>query len=118
MVKSSRVKRRAMARSRSVRRGGFSGFYAAVVVICIVGFTLVLASRKSNSAGAVGPYLSTDSTPHNKADEHWHAAIGVNICGTWQPGPIWPSYTSGSTPTLARKGTNVYAGLHTHTLAS
>jgi hypothetical protein len=97
-----------MARSRTVRRGGFSGFYAIVVVIVVVGTALVLFSRKANDAGAVGPYIA----PH--ADSHWHAAVAANICGTWQPGPIWPSYTDSGT--LARKGTNTYAGLHTHTL--
>src|SRR5262249_1653521 len=61
----------------------------------------------------VGPYVGTSTTTK---DTHWHAAIAVNVCGTWQPGPIWPSYTSGGT--LARKGTNVYAGMHTHTLQS
>ncbi len=116
MAKSSRVKRRAMARSRSVRRGGFSGFYVACGAIVVVGLLLVIVSRKSNSAGAVGPYLNTDSTPHSQADEHWHSAVGVNICGTWEPGPIWTTTTSGGQ--LARKGTNIYAGLHTHQLSS
>lgn len=116
MAKSSRIKRRAMARSRSVRRSGFSGFYAAVIAIIVVGTVLVLVSRRANDAGAVGPYLNGDSTPHSAKDEHWHAAVGVNICGVWQPGPIWDSFTSGQTRTLARHGTNTYAGLHTHQL--
>lgn len=96
-----------MARSRTVRRGGFSGFYAIVIVIVVVGTALVLFSRKANNAGAVGPYLKG-------ADNHWHAALAANICGTWQPGPIWPSTTDAGGP--ARKGTNTFAGLHTDAL--
>lgn len=101
-----------MARSRTVRRGGFGGFYAIVVVIVVIGTALVLFSRRANDAGAIGPYVAGDSTPHSKADEHWHAAIGVNICGTWQPNPNWPSTTDSGG--FARKGTNIATGLHTH----
>ncbi len=57
-----------------------------------------------------GPYL------RNAAGypDHWHAALGVNICGKWQPGPIWPTYGNG---TLTRHDApDVYAGLHTHQL--
>src|SRR5882724_3732472 len=64
----------------------------------------------------VGPYLSSDPTPHSVKDEHWHAAIGVNVCGVWQPGPTWQTVSSQGT--LARYGSDEYAGLHTHTLTT
>jgi hypothetical protein len=111
MALSSRKKRRAFRNPKRVRRGGSTGFNVAVAVIIIVGTALVLVSRHPNSAGAVGPKLRA-----NGNSDHWHAAIGVNVCGVWQPGPIWP-HTDGQTLTRADSPT-VYAGLHTHQLTS
>jgi cyclophilin family peptidyl-prolyl cis-trans isomerase len=98
-----------------VRRRTVIGALAVALALGACGSS---SSRAVHGAGKVGPFLYTDPTPHDRHDEHWHAAIAANVCGTWQPGPIWPSYTSGATPTLARFGTNTYAGLHTHTLAN
>jgi hypothetical protein len=112
MAMSSRRKRRAFRNPKRVHRGGSLSFNAAVLAIVVVGTVLVAVSRHPNSAGAVGPKLKNDQG----VADHWHAAIGVNICGTWQPGPIWPNQDNGE---LTRAGDpGVYAGLHTHTLAN
>ncbi len=126
MALSSRKKRRAFRNPKRVRRGGSSGFNFAVAAILIVGTILVLVSRHPNSAGAVGPKLHdsslpADSTGQHPAD-HWHAAIGVYVCGVgWEPAPIWQFWNGtsyGTSGTPVRVGTTVYAGLHSHILSS
>lgn len=53
-----------------------------------LGFTLVIAFIVI--LGGVGIALSkggsedADAGPGVKIGDHWHAAIGVNLCGTWQ----------------------------------
>ena len=111
MALSSRKKRRAFRNPKRVRRGGSTGFNVAVAAIVILGSVLVLASRHPNSAGAVGPKLKN---AQGVAD-HWHAAIGVNVCGVWQPAPIWQFSSAGSP---VRSGTTIYAGLHSHILSN
>src|SRR5689334_17980592 len=96
MALSSRKKRRAFRNPKRVRRGGSTGFNIAVVSIIVVGMALIFVSRHPNSAGAVGPKLNGG----NGQADHWHAAIGVNVCGKWQPGPVWP-HTNGQTLTQA-----------------
>src|SRR3954454_23580135 len=108
MALSSRKKRRAFRNPKRVRRGGSTGFNLAVAAILVVGSVLVLVSRHPNSAGAVGPKLNGA----NGQADHWHAAFGVNICGTWQPGPIWTHQNNGELPRA--DAPTVYAGLHTH----
>src|SRR4051794_16530602 len=115
MALSSRKKRRAFRNPKRVRRGGSTGFNVAVASIIIVGSALVLVSRHPNSAGAVGPKLHNSANQGNGAD-HWHAAFGVNICGTWQPGPIWPTFTPDKAPARAKEP-SVYAGMHSHQLS-
>jgi hypothetical protein len=76
------------------------------------------------SGNALPPQCTRPNTPDtgpgprlfnaNGVPDHWHAALGVNVCGRWQPGPIWPTV---SMQTVARHDQpNVYAGLHTHQL--
>src|SRR6476646_7132265 len=102
MALSSRKKRRAFRNPKRVRRGGSTGFNIAVASIIIIGTVLVLVSRDRNSAGAVGPKLHNSANPNNGSD-HWHAAIGVNICGKWQPGPVWPTFTPDKAPGRAKE---------------
>ncbi len=111
MALSSRKKRRAFRNPKRVRRGGSTSFNLAVAAIVVAGTVLVLLSRHPNSAGAVGPKLHNSANSGNGAD-HWHAAIGVNVCGKWEPAPIWQF--NGQTP--VRAGTTIYAGLHSHQL--
>ncbi len=46
-----------------------------VGVIIVLGTAAVVASRSNKDVKGSGPQLG----------DHWHAAVGVNICGTWQP---------------------------------
>src|SRR5438105_5049354 len=114
MALSSRKKRRAFRNPKRIRRGGSTGFNLAVAAIVIVGSVLVLVSRHPNSAGAVGPKLKNSKG----VADHWHAAIGVNVCGTWQPGPIWPhtAAINGQNTLVRADALGTYAGLHTHQL--
>ncbi|HEY3831268.1 MAG TPA: hypothetical protein VGO03_03170 [Acidimicrobiia bacterium] len=116
MALSSRKKRRAFRNPKRVRRGGSTGFNLAVVAILVLGTVLVFVSRHPSSAGAVGPKLHNSANQDDAAD-HWHAAIGVNVCGTWEPAPIWSHFTSGGSPARANEP-GVYAGLHSHQLSN
>jgi hypothetical protein len=106
MVKSSsrgkynRGKARARAR-RSPRRTGTTGWTAGIAAIVILGIVgIVLAKSANNQAGGL------------KIGDHWHAAFGVNVCGTWLPNP--PETARDSNNLIIRHGTDVYAGIHTH----
>jgi hypothetical protein len=102
------MKRRALRNPKRARGGGSNWFNLTVSIIVVVGVALVLISRQpGGSAGSVGPKLNSKGGQ----PDHWHAAIGVNICGEWQQGPLWPNAQ------LQRVGTATYAGMHTHTLS-
>jgi hypothetical protein len=73
------------------RQGGATWFRATVAVIVILGVLIIVQSRDQR-AGVALP-----GAQPNK--DHWHAALGVNICGTWQP-PV---------PTFEGNG-----GVHSH----
>jgi hypothetical protein len=91
--KYSRARIRAKVR-RPKKRGGARWYYGALAAIV--------------AAGTVGIMLSAGGSAdvHPTATDHWHAAIGVNICGDWLSDPA--EFTRrADTP-------NVYAGLHTH----
>ena len=63
----------------------------------------------------MGPKLHNSANPGDVAD-HWHAAIAVNVCGVWQPAPIW-TFNAQQEPVQANNP-GVYAGLHSHILTS
>ncbi|MDQ1520784.1 MAG: hypothetical protein QOI55_1857 [Actinomycetota bacterium] len=94
MGKASRNRRRAAAVKARRTKSGSPFWYAATGVIIIVGVIAIAMSRGSNAA--VAPFANTD---------HWHAALGVNVCGTWLPNT--PAFEN-------RAGTSVRAGLHSH----
>jgi hypothetical protein len=73
MGKSSRTKRRASVRSARKSRGNL-GWYALAAVVIVAGVVGIIFSRSS----------SADTAPLVNKD-HWHAAIGVNVCGEWLP---------------------------------
>jgi len=75
MGKASRRKGAVKAKPR---RRGNSGFVVAIVGIFVLGVALI-ALAKSNSGSS-----STAKGPGAKQGDHWHAAIGINLCGTWQ----------------------------------
>jgi len=101
MGKSSRQKRRTYQTPKRARTGANLVWYAAAFVL-LVGGTLAVALSRSNSANSLGP----------QSGDHWHAALGVNDCGTWSPN--WLTPTSASTGGPVRAGTDIYAGLHSH----
>jgi hypothetical protein len=51
------------------------GWYAAAALILVAGVALIIVSRDPVSA----------SGPPKVNVDHWHAALGVNVCGTWLP---------------------------------
>ena len=46
------------------------------------------------------------SSASNPSGDHWHAALGVNVCGEWLPAP--------ATFETAADNPNVRVGIHTH----
>ena len=51
------------------------GWYAAAALILVAGVVLIMVSRDPVSA----------SGPPKVNSDHWHAALGVNVCGTFLP---------------------------------
>jgi hypothetical protein len=73
MGKASRTKRRTSV--RSARRGGGNlGWWVLSGVIFVVGVALIVVFKPDT--GETAPIANKD---------HWHAAIGVNVCGQWLP---------------------------------
>ncbi len=85
------------SRGRVRRGGGSYGFYGALCAVIVAGTALVAVSKASES--------SADDKPQANKD-HWHAAIGVNVCGTWLPNP----------PEFEKRAENsgLTAGIHSH----
>ncbi len=112
MATKSRMKRRAFRNPKRARGGGSNWFNVSLAVVLVVGTSLVLVSRHPNAgSGSIGPKLNSGGS----TADHWHAALGINVCGTWQVATPWPNLAGG---TRGRFGnTGVYAGLHTHELA-
>ena len=94
MGKASSAKKVARAQ-RAGGRGARGGqrrsilFPASVTLVCVLGVSLILYARTTNEAEALEPGIT----------DHWHAAYGVNICGTFEP-----PFTNESDPN----------GIHTH----
>jgi hypothetical protein len=112
MGKSSRNKRRTYQSPKKARTGNNTLWYALAFVL-VVGGVLAVALSRSNSASSIGPLASRG--------DHWHAALGVDDCGTWVPNWQWPPgnvSSSGSVgagaPARAGSGGLLYAGLHSH----
>lgn len=52
------------------------GFSLVLTSIILVGVALIAVSKEDEGgASAIGPDIG----------EHWHAVVGLNICGAWQP---------------------------------
>jgi hypothetical protein len=73
MGKASRTKRRTSVRSARKGRSGVWWYVMAGVVI-VAGVVGIALSRTSNA-----------DTPPLVNQDHWHAALGVNVCGQWLP---------------------------------
>src|SRR2546426_1916156 len=74
MGKASRKKGLVKARRRRNNRG----FIVAVVAIFVLGVALIALAKNDNSSS------KSAKGPGAKLGDHWHAAIGINFCGTWQ----------------------------------
>lgn len=72
MGKASRKKRPVKAKARK----GSMGFSLVVVLIVVVGVAGIALSRGGDDSSSEGP--------GPKIGDHWHATMGVNLCGTWQ----------------------------------
>ena len=87
-----------MKTSRRVRRGsGSYGYYSVVALICIVGISLVAVSKSNKN--------TDDELP--RVGDHWHAALGVFVCGAeWlDPAPEFEQQANNP---------SIRAGLHSH----
>jgi hypothetical protein len=92
---------RIRSKVRKPKRGGASrGWLITTVGIAVVGTLLVVLSYNDRQEeSAIGPVANKD---------HWHAYLGVNICGAWQPAvPQFEGRDGGMTP-------NPQAGIHSH----
>jgi hypothetical protein len=100
--KTSKYSRaRVRSKVRRPKRGASSrGWILATIVIAILGTVLVVASYNDRQdEAAIGPVANKD---------HWHAYLGVNICGTWEPAvPQFEGRDGSMTP-------NPQAGIHSH----
>jgi hypothetical protein len=106
MGKSSRNKRRTYQSPKKARTGNNTLWYALAFVI-VVGGVLAVALSRSKSASSIGPLASRG--------DHWHAALGVDDCGTWVQNWAWPpGNTSQGVPARAGSGGQLYAGMHSH----
>ena len=72
MGKASRKKRPVKAKAHK----SSLGFTIVVVLIVVLGIAGIALSRGGGDSAADGPGV--------KIGDHWHAAVGVNLCGTWQ----------------------------------
>src|SRR4051812_2627181 len=52
-------------------------------LVVVVGTALVWQSRDSRKVDTTGPRPQTAGA----AAQHWHAAVGINLCGTFVPNP-------------------------------
>jgi hypothetical protein len=99
MAKASKYNR-ARIRSRvrrPKRRGGSMMWSMITALIVVVGVALVVWSVSDRKASA-------DTPP--QIGDHWHAYLGVNVCGQWLP----------NAPEFAQRASEagVSAGLHSH----
>ena len=89
------------SRARRPRRNSSRGWIIATVAIAVVGTLLVVLSYKENQDKlAVAPIVNQD---------HWHAYLGVNVCGTWEPAV--PAF-EGRDGSPSKSGP--IAGIHSH----
>jgi hypothetical protein len=97
MGKASRTKRRAGVKSAR-RSSGNLGWWVLAGIIVVAGLAMILVSRESSVSRA-----SAEPRPNK---DHWHAAIGVNVCGDWLANP--PEFH------FAAENSSQQAGIHSH----
>jgi hypothetical protein len=99
--KYSRARMRARVR-RPKKRGGARWYYGALACIVIAGFAgIALSTGTSDTPPRAGINPATQDF-----FDHWHEALGVNICGQWLAAP--------ATFEDVADQPGVRSGLHTH----
>ena len=98
--KYSRARIRAKVR-RPKKRGGARWYYGVLALIVVAGMVGIAASAGSDDT----PPLAGLNPDTQDFYDHWHEALGVNVCGEWLSAPPEFHEVSGST---------IQAGLHTH----
>jgi hypothetical protein len=98
--KYSRARMRAKVR-RPKRRGGARWYYGALACIVLAGIAGITLSA---GASDTRPLAGIDPDTQDFFD-HWHEALGVNVCGQW---------LNDATTFELVAGTSVQSGLHTH----
>lgn len=99
MAKPSKYSRaRIRSRVRRPKKAGASRAWSVVIgAVIMVGILGIVFTKARNDAGA-------DVSP--KLGEHWHAYLGVNVCGNWLgPAPEFHDRVNQA---------GVRAGLHSH----
>lgn len=108
MTKSSRYSRaqaRAKYRKPKARRSGSTVWGAVLAVVVVLGIGGIVLARAGRHASAdVAPRANTgqDDTQF----DHWHAFLGVDVCGTWMPNA--PKFENQA------DSPDAVAGLHSH----
>jgi hypothetical protein len=74
MAKRSRQKGRGRPRPQRRRRSSL-GFGIVMGLLVLLGVGGIIASRGGDGGDLAGP----------APGEHWHAPLGINICGQWKP---------------------------------
>ena len=101
--KYSRARVRSNVR-RNKRGQSSRGWVVASIVVVLVGAVLVFASYQDNHKEV----QKAEGTPPVANKDHWHAFLGVNICGTWErPIPKFEGRDGSMTP-------SPQAGIHSH----
>ncbi len=73
--------------SKSYKQRTPFGWYAILMVICVLGLALVVQSRhemmsKSTTSSTTTTTTTTPSTVPPTASDHWQSAVAVDVCGT------------------------------------
>lgn len=92
-------------RSRSSRRARSSTplIVTVIVVLVVFGVGIGLTLRQRSANASVAPRAATAT----KAGDHWHAYLGVNVCGTWIDNA--PEFTR-----YANSSSQAEPGIHSH----
>lgn len=78
----SRAQMRARFRKPKARRSGSMVWGVVIVVILVLGVGAIVVAREGREASANVPPLAALG---DEPGDHWHAYLGVNVCGTWLP---------------------------------
>ena len=102
-----RAAMRSKYRKPKRRRSGSFGWNVAIATVIIVGVVAVVLTRGGGDSAGSGPPHAADQAT-NQPGDHWHTALGVNICGEWlDPAPAFEK------PSAARTRC-ANAGIHSH----